>query len=361
MLGRHSSRRTRGAFAAALLVALPPAIAAQVAPVELATVERRAIVETLRLSGSLRSPYTARLSPDVEGRLVSLTVDAGQRVRVGDVLFRLDDELARLELAQAVAAEHEAVADLDDAKRRAAEARRLVADKTFPESEARSREALVERSQATLERRRAERAYAAAKLARHELKAPFAGVIAARNADPGERVDTDSEVLVLVATDRLELDLAVPQGYFQRVEIGTPMSLALDALPGRTLDARVTRVVPVSDPDARTFVARAEIDNRQGQLAPGMSVRAVLRLGTNREAEVVPRDALIRYPDGRTIVWVASIDGDRQVVHERVVRTGLVFDGSVEILEGLAVDERVVIRGNEALRDGQQVRVVGET
>ncbi len=361
MLGRHSSRRARGAFAAALLAALPPAIAAQLAPVELATVERRAIVETLRLSGSLRAPYSARLSPDVEGRLVSLAVDAGERVRAGDVLFRLDDELARLELAQAVAAEHEAVADLDDARRRAAEARRLVADKTFPESEARSREALVERSQATLERRRAERAYAAAKLARHELKAPFGGVIAARNADPGERVDTDSEVLVLVATDRLELDLAVPQGYFRRVDIGTTMSLALDALPGQAIDARVTRVVPVSDPDARTFVARAEIDNRDGSVAPGMSVRATLRLGTDREAEVVPRDALIRYPDGRTIVWVARVDGDRYLVSERRVETGLVFDGSVEILDGLVAGERVVIRGNEALRDGQQVRVIGET
>ncbi len=92
-----------------------------------------------------------------------------------------------------------------------------------------------------------------------------------------------------------------------------------------------------------------------------MSVRAVLRLGTDREAEVVPRDALIRYPDGRTIVWVARVDGDRYVVSERLVRTGLVFDGSVEILDGLAVGERVVIRGNEALRDGQQVRVIGET
>ncbi len=361
MLGRQSNRRTRGALAALLLATLSPAIAAQVAPVELAPVERRAIVENLRLSGSLRAPYSARLSPDVEGRLVSLAVDAGERVRAGDTLFRLDDELSRLELAQAVAAEHEAVADLDDARRRAAEARRLVADKTFPESEARSREALVERSQATLERRRAERAYAAAKLARHELKAPFAGVIAARNADPGERVDTDTEVLVLVATDRLELDLAVPQGYFQRVDVGTPLSVTLDALPGREIDARVTRVVPVSDPGTRTFVARAEIDNRENRLAPGMSVRATLRLGTDREAEVVPRDALIRYPDGRTVVWVARVDGDRYIVSERRVETGLLFDGSVEIVDGLVVGERVVIRGNEALREGQQVRVIGET
>ena len=68
-------------------------------------------------------------------------------------------------------------------------------------------------------------------------------------------------------------------------------------------------------------------------------------VGTARSAEVVPRDALIRYPDGRTTVWIMAIDGDRHVVNERLVKIGLGFDGLVEILEGLSVGERVVTRG----------------
>ncbi len=342
-----------------IAVLLPVLAAAQVAPVELAVVERRDIVETLSLTGSLSSPNSARLSPDVEGRLVSLEVDAGQRVKTGDILFKLDDELARLELAQAIAAEHEAEANLADAGRRVTEVTKLVAEGSFPESEARSLTALVERNQAILERLRAERAYAAATLKHHSLKAPFSGVVAERNADLGERVDTSSNVLLLVATDRLQLDLRVPQQYFQRIKTGTPVTLKLDALPGQTLTASVAQIVPVSDPDARTFRARAEIDNTAGQLTPGMSVRAVVRIGTNRKAEVVPRDALIRYPDGRTIVWVAEVDGDSYVVKERRVKTGLSFDDKLEIIEGLVEGERIVIRGNEALQQGQQVRVSG--
>jgi RND family efflux transporter MFP subunit len=328
-------------------------MAAPVALVELAVVERKDIVETLRLTGSLSSPLRARLSPDVEGRLISLEVDAGDRVEAGQVLFRLDDELARLELAQVIAAEHEADADLADARRRAVEARELVAEKTFPESEARSLEALVTRNTAVLERRRAERAFAAAMLERYTQKAPFSGVIAARDADLGERVDTASNVLLLVAIDRLQLDLQVPQQYFQRVTANTEVTLSLDALPGQILASRVSQVVPVSDPDARTFLVRAEIENSAGQLTPGMSVRAILRIGADRQAEVVPRDAIIRYPDGRTVVWVAAVDDDRYAVEERV------FDDSVEIVEGLAVGERVVIRGNESLQQGQQVRISG--
>jgi RND family efflux transporter MFP subunit len=330
---------------------------AQVAPVELAPVERRDVVETLRLSGSLTSPMSARLSPDVEGRLVRLNVDAGARVKSGDVLFQLDDELARLELAQAVANEHEAEADLANGNRRVAEVRELVSKSTFPESEARNLEAQVQRFQAILERRRAERAYAAATLERHSHRAPFSGVIAARNADVGERVDTGANVLLLVSTDRLQLDLRVPQQYFGRVRAGTPVQIGLDALTGSTIESAVEIVVPVSDPDARTFTVRASIDNQAARLAPGMSVSALLRIGTEREAEVVPRDALIRYPDGRTTVWVAQVDGDRFIVNERLVKIGPGFDGVVEIMEGLDVGERVVVRGNESLRQGQQVRI----
>ena len=115
--------------------------------------------------------------------------------------------------------------------------------------------------------------------------------------------------------------------------------------------------MPISDPDARTFTVRAGIDNSEALLAPGMSVTATLRIGTQRQAEVVPRDALIRYPDGRTTVWVADVDDDRYVVDERLVRTGLGFDGVVEIVDGLDVGERIVVRGNESLRQGQQVRI----
>ena len=357
MKANSIARFARVLGALLLCSGLAPPAHAQVAPVELATVESSDIVETLRLSGTLTSPRSARLSPDVEGRVVRLDVDAGARVEAGEVLFQLDDELARLELAQAVASEHEAEADLANAKRRVVEVRELVSKNTFPESEARNLEAEVQRFQAVLERRRAERAYAAATLERHSYRAPFSGVVAERNADLGERVDTGSNVLQLVAIGRLQLDLRVPQQYFGRVSVGTPVSIGLDALAGEILETRVALIVPVSDPDARTFTVRARIDNDSGQLAPGMSVSALLRIGTERKAPVVSRDALIRYPDGRTTVWVAEVDGDRIVVNERLVKTGLGFDGVIEILQGLTVGERVVIRGNESLRQGQQVRV----
>jgi hypothetical protein len=116
-------------------------------------------------------------------------------------------------------------------------------------------------------------------------------------------------------------------------------------------------VVPISDPSARTFLVRAWLDNAEGRMTPGMSARASLRIGTGREGVVVPRDAIIRYPDGRTIVWVAAGGGEQRRVEERRVRTGIATAEAVEIREGLEVGTEVVVRGNESLRQDQEVRV----
>lgn len=86
-----------------------------------------------------------------------------------------------------------------------------------------------------------------------------------------------------------------------------------------------------------------------------MSVRAALRIDTGREAVVVPRDALLLYPDGRRTVWIVESNDGESTVREQRVHAGLEFDDFVEIRSGLEADVEVVTRGNEALRDGEVV------
>lgn len=326
-------------------------------PVRVAEATESEIVEEVRLTGSLTSPRSASLSPEVAGRVARITVDAGARVDAGQVLLALDDTLVRLELEQAKASEREAEADFADAARRLREAERLAASDSLAETQLRSREAEAERLRAVLDRRRAERAYRAALLERHTLEAPFAGVVSRRMTEVGEWVEPGTAVLELVGTEWLRLDLEVPQRYFGRAEPNTPARIELDALPDERFDARVTEVVPVSDPSARTFLARVRLENPDGRLAPGMSARATLEIETGRRGVVVPRDALLRYPDGRVVVWVADRNDGLATVREQRVRTGLAFGDRVAILEGLEAGTPVVVRGNEALQEGQRVRL----
>lgn len=340
------------------MLAISTLAAQELARVTVVDATREEIVEELLLTGTLTSPQTAQLSPEVEGRVAAIEVDAGQRVIAGDTLLTLDDELARLELAQARAAEREAIADLEDARRRLSEVRDLAKQKGIvAETDVRARMAEVERDSAVVERRKAELAHKEALLRRHKLTAPFDGVIAQRSCDLGEWVGPNAHVMELVAVDALRLDVQVPQGFFGRITPETPVTLRLEAMPTERMEATVTEIVPVSDPTARTFLARIHLANDQGRMAPGMSARVTLRISTGEQGVVVPRDALVRYPDGRTVVWVAGVDGEGHAVNERQVRTGLSFAGRIQIVSGIDAGTPVVTRGNEALREGQQVRI----
>ena len=150
----------------------------------------------------------------------------------------------------------------------------------------------------------------------------------------------------------------VPQTYFTRIDRGTDVELSLDALPDEKIPGRIKAIVPVKDPGARTFLVRVEAESDHSlPVTPGMSARASIRVRTGRDAVVVPRDALLLYPDGRRTVWVVDRGQGETMVHEQRVQTGLEFDGFVEIREGLETGVTVVTRGNEALQNGQAVEV----
>ena len=320
------------------------------------TAERVPIGEEVPLTGSLTSAREAEISPSGAGLVERMGVDVGDRVEAGEVLLSLDDELEQFGLEAASAATVQARAGLADVRRRLAEARQLVSKNLIPESDLLSLESQVEVSRAEVVRLEAEQKPQAARLRRHELVAPFAGVISRKLAEAGEWVEPGTAVVELIATDGLQLDFRVPQRYYPRIDADSRLLVSLEALPGRQLVARIGTVVPVNDPSARTFLLRAYLVADDVATTPGMSAHGVLQLDTGHKGVVVSRDALLRYPDGRVSVWVVQGDGESATVTERQVRTGVSFDGQVEI-EGLAPGTRVVTAGNEALQEGQAVRM----
>jgi RND family efflux transporter MFP subunit len=359
------ARPTQGStipVALLLACALAAAAHAQQAPrVALATAERAPLVRELTLSGHLSSPRRARLAPAVSGRVTDLAVDAGDRVAAGDRLLKLDAELDELQREQAEAALAEARARLSEARRRFREARDLAQRDSISRSELEGRRSEVERLEAVVARRQSELAYRAGVVKRHTLNAPFAGVVSERMIDLGERAATEQPVLELVASEGLRLDLAVPQAYYGVVVAGTSARIRIDAQTGEPIETPVDKVIPVSDDNSRTFLARIGLDNTGGDLIPGMSARAVLRVDTGRSGVVIPPDALIRYPDGRKVVFVAEGDGESRTVREQRVATGLEFGQRVAISDGLEAGTAVVTAGNEALQDGQQVRIADDS
>jgi membrane fusion protein (multidrug efflux system) len=329
--------------------------AAPTVPVDVTPVVEREINRVVQVTGTVTSARDARLSVATRGLVTGLYVDAGSRVAKGDPLLDLDPELAELQWKRDVAGVTEARNALADARRRLEEARSLAPQRSIAETVVRDLEAEVAEDEAALQRAEAQAGYSRGVLERHQLRAPFAGVVNAKLTELGEWVDPGQAVLHLVATDALRLDFKVPEDYLADVGPQTLVRFTLSAMPDQPRDGRVTTVVPVTDPGARTFLLRVQPLEQDDALRPGMSARAELKLATGRQGLVVPRDAILRFPDGRAIVWVVDATGDGPVAAERVVRVGLAFDGVVEVREGLEPGARVVVRGNEALHGGQRL------
>jgi len=314
--------------------------------------------QVLALSGNLIARRTAVLSPQVAGLVAAVRIDAGDRVAAGDELLRLDQDLAKLEVRRAEAVAEEARRALLEARRLRDEGRRLVESRFVPDTEVQAREAAVLQAEAAVSRVQSELQIASERLAQHIVTAPFDGVITRRLVEVGEWVATGTAVAELVAPDELWLDVRVPQAYWTRIDADTRLSAFADPAPDTALDARIHARVPVKDPAARTFLLRLRIDDDSGRITPGMSARVELQLPGATSVTTVPRDAIVRYPDGTTTIWIVDTRADTLVARETEVELLRLLGDRVELAGSLDDGLRVVTRGNEALSEGEAVRLV---
>lgn len=354
--------RTTLVLLTAVFLALPTIGTTQESPPRIAveTVREEAVEEVVRLTGTVTAARAANLSPATSGLVTSLRVDAGSRVTSGELLLELDPELARYQAEGSEAAVRAARVALEDARRRLQEARALAPQQSIAETLVRDLAAEVAGDEAALQQAEADAGYRRALLARHQLRAPFDGVIATKLSEVGEWVVPGDTVLELVATGELWIDFPVAEDYLNRLGPGSSVTFTTGAGEQRPHEGTVATVVPVSDPGVRTFLLRVDPGGPIDGLSPGMSVRGRIHLQAGRRAPVVSRDAIIRYPDGRVIVWAVEAGDDGLLVRERLIETGLMFDGLVEVRAGLEPGVRVVVKGNEALRAGQPVTVLDE-
>jgi len=353
---RHAAGQS---FALCIFSLLSLPLAAERLPqVAVAVATETPIVEEITVTGSVVAPQISRLSTEVAGWVQQVHVEPGDRVQRGQALVELDAELGRIALDMARAAAGAARATLAEADRRLGEAARLAEQKTIAVTELGARQAEVEIATATLAEREAEARRQQALLERHVLAAPYTGAISRKLTNAGEWVQPGTAVLELVEVDNLRIDFEVPQAFFPRLSPGMVLDARIDALDAGASTATVLTAVPVSDPQSRTFLLLTRPAAHEGELIPGMSARGRIRLDAGVLGVTIPRDALLRYPDGRTTVWVVARDETGVSVSERRVESGRGFDGLIEISTGLDAGAEVVVRGNEGLVEGQRV-VIG--
>jgi membrane fusion protein, multidrug efflux system len=308
--------------------------------VEVVKVATASLPQTITAVGSLRSDESVTLRPEVAGRISAIQFQEGQRVTKGALLVRLDAAVTDAELQQARANLVLAKSKFE----RAVDLARQNFISGQAKDEAENNYKVAQAAVALVE----------AKLAKTEIKAPFSGLIGLRVVSVGDYVKEGADLVNLESIDPLKVDFRVPETFLRQVQVGQAIEVALDALPGKAYDGKVIALNPLVDAAGRAIVIRAQVKNQDAALRPGMFARVKLITRAERDALVLPEEALV--PQGTDQFVFRIVDGKATRVK---VETGQRRDGKVEVVRGVDKGDVVVTAGQQRLRDGAPVRVAG--
>jgi RND family efflux transporter MFP subunit len=374
----------------------PPVRAVPKAPedarqVRVVTATEMEAARVVSATGTLAADDQIILGTKVIGRLGEISVDLGSRVKKGQAIARIDPSDYRLRVQQAEAAlqqarvrlgltpsgdsdkvdieqtatvrqaaavlkearlSHDRMVELWDRKL-IAKAELDTAVSQLAVADGRYQDAIeeVRNRQAVLVQRRSELEIARQQLADTVIISPFDGAVSERQAAVGQYLPAGAPVVTLVRTHPLRLRLAVPERQARVLRVGQAVDLTVEGDPNK-YQGRVARLSPAIAESNRTLMIEAEVPNTGGMLRPGSFAKADIVVESGQRIVTVPANSIVTFAG---IEKVLSVENNTAV--EKRVRTGRRIEDRVEILDGIAVGEPVIVQpGN--LVAGQPVEVI---
>jgi HlyD family secretion protein len=379
---RQGNRQPEGAIAVEAAIAKPGSLEAP-----------------LEYTGTTRPVQEVTVRARIDGQIMSLTGDVGDRLQQGEILAQLDGDLltvavteARSELAarnseiaqaqaavsdaqtlivQAQATLNQAQADAERLQRLAAAGassqqaaeQALLALETARQAvrsaqeQVSSRQQAVKAAQGRFQAQQAVVDQSQQRLAYAGVTAPITGVILARFVDPGDYVEAGANLFSLGDLRALTITLQVSEFDLSRISLGQPAQVQLDAFPDQTLSGRVTRISPLADTNSRLVPLEIRVNNPEGKVGSGLMARVSFSQGDSNRI-VIPAKALTFAPEGSPpTLFVLQQTGDQATVVARRVEVGQQLKDQVEILSGLNPGESYVNASEAPLETGQAVRI----
>jgi len=330
----------------------------------------------LNATGYVTARREATVSSKVTGKILEVLVEEGKRVEVGEILARVDDSntAASLRLAQAqvdsarqALAETDAnlaLAELDFRRQRELAEKNIISPSDLDRAESGARALRGRRDRLLADIAVAERQVDVWKQQLDDtiIRAPFAGIVTSKNAQPGEMISpmssggfTRTGVCTLVDMSSLEIEIDVSESYINRVEPSQSVVATLDAYPDWRIPAHVIAIIPTADRQKATVKVRVGFDQLDPRILPDMGVKVAFQSTTApgtppARSIVVPRTA-VRSRDGRDIVFV--VENGRAI--QRAVTIAAKNGDEITLSAGLTSGERIITEGPVDLVDGSPV------
>ncbi len=320
---------------------------AEVGPHVLVTrVSRTPPTRVLRLPASVRGFDETEIYAKVPGYLKSINVDKGDRVRAGQVLAKIDSP----ETDQQVANYR---ANYELAKVTLERDRELYRHGVIAKQDYDNQNAAMLQAKATLEQYKMLQGY-------EVIRAPFDGIVAARNVDPGHLVpaatgatSTTSAMLTISRLKPLRVFAYVPQSVTPFIKNGDQATITVNEYPGREFKGTVSRHPEALSPDSRTMLVEVDLPNNDQALYPGMYGQAEFVVSVAQGAPLVPDDALIFRNDK---VFVPVVRNNR--LHLAEVKLGYDNGVAVQVTSGIDYNDLIALNVGQAAREGEPVQPV---
>ena len=348
--------------------------------------------------GTTQPVQTVALRSQVEGQLLQLTADVGDRVSKGQLLAQLDDsllqaevgkaqaELAALnseviraqgEVTSALATVESAKVQLEQAKTDADRLQALYEEGAIAlqevelarteyrtaqhtlssaQSQVKVRQSSVEAVQGRVIAQQVLIEQEQARLSYTRLHSPITGYVLQRVTQTGNLVQPGGEILRLGDFTQVKVVVPVSELDLANIRLGQSVRVRLDAFPRDSLVGRVNNISPAADPTSRQVPIEVILANPQQKISSGLLARVSFGQ-TGGQSVVIPETALQGTTGGRGTVFVVTGDRENATVTERIVRLGERVDGQVEVLGGLRPGERYVSRSSDRLKDNQSVKL----
>jgi RND family efflux transporter MFP subunit len=331
--------------------------------VTLVTAQERKVPDTFDSVGTVHAQQSAQVASQVTGYVVAVNVHEGNSVRQGQTLAIIDDVQLRSGVAQAQAADSAAAQELA-----AAESEFALAKSTFERYQSlyekrslspQEYDEVKTRLQSATARRdavRSSRAQAAAALQQSQtildhtrIRAPFNGVVTARQADPGALATPGMVLLAVDAAGQYRLDSTIDESDLKYVRLGQITKVTVEALDAKPLDGKVTQIVPAVDPASRSFTVKVGLPANPA-LRSGLFGRAQFTRGEHLSL-LVPQTAIVH----RGQLHEVFVVGEDKVATLRYITLGTTSEDQVEVLSGLSPGEMLIAAPGDRDLGGKRI------
>ena len=323
--------------------------------VSIAKPERLAAGVSVELPGQTQAYIQAPVFAQTSGYVKKWYFDIGAKVKAGDVLADIDTPQVDQQLNQAKATLKEAQAALDLSlvtyhRDQDLLQRRVIAQQDFDTaaSDLGVKQATVNADEAAVLSLQALEDF-------KTVKVPFDGIVTARNTDIGALINSGSgnPLFVVAQVKPLRVYINVPENMAQDVAVGATAELRFNEFPGREFSGKIVRTAGAIDPNSRTLLTEVDVPNESEELFPGAYTEVRLLAGASNRSVLIPANTLLFRAEGASV----GVVNQDNVIELKKIKIGRDLGTQLEVVQGLSLDDRVVVNPSDSLAAGQKVKI----